>query len=560
MTHLTDEQLSALHDGALPPADLAAAEAHLVACETCRAALAGLAALDESLDHALGYDPGEAYFADFANRVSARIAAEAAEAEAPPAVPVRPVRVAPRRSWWATPRAFGFAGAAAALLVTAGVAWMMFGRTQAPGDLLRASTPQPVASQEQSAPPPSAAPGMAESAPGADAARSAGPREEEAAKARPKGVPEPPARAREVKTLANGEPVPVRLTTPVTTQAESRTQEDAFAGKPAAAPSTPSAPAADAAPERAAAAAPAPAPVSPDARMKQRAAGPAGSESPKPAAESTLGWGNVRSMFRDSAPAPKSAPSLALPPSSGKDAATRRALDLSEQGVSLTAAPIEPACGVVRDSRGAPVRGALLTLLGARTRSTRSAADGTYCLDHPVVGDTLIVLRVGFEPLRFVLVSSEALTLSLEPVGTLGSKDGLAFGGSGAVRATEPQGGTAPSADVYARESATLRAAVAEAREAAAIAARERTPEAWDRAAAHWRAIAAAASGAPSYDAGFRELSALREALALAPTPDRSERFKQAMSAYLAGTPRTLPERSTVQRWQVDLRRSSTYR
>jgi hypothetical protein len=565
VTHLTHEQLSALHDGALAPAELAAAEAHLATCETCRAELAGLAALDESLDSALTFDPGEAYFADFASRVSARIAAEAAAASEPPSAPVRAIREAPRRSWWATPRAFGFAGAAAALVVTAGVAWMMFGRTLAPGDLLRSSTPEPIASQEQAAPR-SAASDLAEGTPSTDGAGATAPREDEVAKARPELSQESPARAREVKTLANGEAVPVRLTKPVTTQAELRAQEQGPAEKPAAAAPPPGAQGEAAAGQAANPSAPAPSataaapvPASPQAQMKQRAAGPAGGEAPKPAEQLRSAWGNLRAMFRDSAPAPTSAPSLAAPPTMSKDAATRRALDSSQEGLSLAAAPIEPACGVVRDSRGAPVRGAQLTLLGARTRTTRSAADGTYCLDHPVVGDTLIVMRVGFEPVRFVLVSSEALALALEPVGTLGSKDGLVLGG-GEVRVTEPRGITAPGADVYERETATLRAVVAQAREAAAIAAREHTPEAWDRAAARWRGIAAATSGAPSYDAAFRELSALREALALAPSPERSERFKQAMTAYLAGTPRTLPERSTVQRWQVDLRRSSTYR
>ena len=86
MTHLTDEQLNALHDGALAAAELAAAEAHVAACEICREALVGLAALDASLDAALEYDAGEAYFADFARRVDARISAEvAASAAAAPA-------------------------------------------------------------------------------------------------------------------------------------------------------------------------------------------------------------------------------------------------------------------------------------------------------------------------------------------------------------------------------------------------------------------------------------------------------------------------------------------
>ena len=139
MTHLSPEQLSALHDGALTGAELASAEAHLSACEACRVALTELAELDASLDAALAHDPGDAYFADFASRVQARIAAEAAAAQVAPAPVVRPIVPAPRRAPWFAPRAFGFAGAAAALVVTAGLAWMLFGRTLAPTDLMRAN-------------------------------------------------------------------------------------------------------------------------------------------------------------------------------------------------------------------------------------------------------------------------------------------------------------------------------------------------------------------------------------------------------------------------------------
>ncbi|HEY6194157.1 MAG TPA: zf-HC2 domain-containing protein, partial [Candidatus Eisenbacteria bacterium] len=69
MTHLNDDQLSALHDGALAPAERAASEAHVADCEACRARLAELASLDEALGSALAHDPGEAYFATFADRV-----------------------------------------------------------------------------------------------------------------------------------------------------------------------------------------------------------------------------------------------------------------------------------------------------------------------------------------------------------------------------------------------------------------------------------------------------------------------------------------------------------
>src|SRR5206468_355507 len=73
--HLTSEQLSALLDGALPARAAAEAERHVAGCASCRDALAALGAQEESLRRALTHDPGDAYFATFAERVSERIRA-----------------------------------------------------------------------------------------------------------------------------------------------------------------------------------------------------------------------------------------------------------------------------------------------------------------------------------------------------------------------------------------------------------------------------------------------------------------------------------------------------
>src|SRR5262245_60841003 len=117
MKHLTDEQLSALLDDALTAGERAAADAHLAGCDACRARPAELSALDASLGKALTADPGEAYFADFAERVGKRIAAEDVPA---------PARPRSFWSWLTSPRGLTLAGTTAALLVTAGVAWMRF--------------------------------------------------------------------------------------------------------------------------------------------------------------------------------------------------------------------------------------------------------------------------------------------------------------------------------------------------------------------------------------------------------------------------------------------------
>ena len=582
MTHLSPEQLSALHDGALSPAELATAEAHLSACEPCRATLAELVALDESLGTALAHDPGDAYFADFAQRVQTRIAAEAAAAEVPPSPPVRPIVEAPRRASWFTPRVFGFAGAAAALVATAGLAWMMFGRTEAPADLTRASAPQH-ASQDTGASGPDFAPldaagpprqelrgkrpDMHAEAPVIPGAQPMSPRPEFApghtreSEARAKRSGTPLAKSlptggasNDTRALADAPPAAVSVQeiapqsaapAPVVAQELTRTKPSADNATPA--PVAQSERREVAPGDR----------VRQDFERKEQAAKPGASTA----------WGSFKSALDRvqkarvpaASPTPTLAPAPALPVAS-KDGGARTALGGTSLGLSAGALAIDPPCGVVCDSRGTPLGGAQLTLLGSTTRTTRSAKDGTYCLEHPVVGDTLLVMRVGFEPVRFVLGSSTALALALEPVGTLGSQDGLVAGRS---EASERLGSAlqrpalAPASDVYAHEPALLREAVVEAREAAAVAVRERTSEAWERAASQWRAIGSATSGAPSFDARFRAISALREALLLSPTAQRKGEFEQASAAYIAGTPRQLPEHATVQRWLTELRRHS---
>ena len=114
MKHLTDEQLSALLDGALPAAEHAACEAHLEGCDACRARLAEADALDDTLEQSLTHDPGEAYFESFADRVAARIAGQGAGSAAGSA---RPERTGGRSLWgWLlSPRGLAMAGSTAAL-------------------------------------------------------------------------------------------------------------------------------------------------------------------------------------------------------------------------------------------------------------------------------------------------------------------------------------------------------------------------------------------------------------------------------------------------------------
>ncbi|MEK7330367.1 MAG: zf-HC2 domain-containing protein, partial [Candidatus Eisenbacteria bacterium] len=128
MKHLTSEKLSAHLDRALTGHAAEKAERHLAACEECRRALAALVAQDAGLRPALTHDPGEAYFERFAGRVEDRLRAAGlagAQARGHGFDLGRFIR---------SPRALAWAGAAAVVVVGAGLA-LMTGREVRPPDL-----------------------------------------------------------------------------------------------------------------------------------------------------------------------------------------------------------------------------------------------------------------------------------------------------------------------------------------------------------------------------------------------------------------------------------------
>ena len=115
--HLSPQELSAHQDGMLSGMPRARAEAHLATCAQCRAELQRSVGLDHSLAGQLVKDPSENYFRDFASRIEARIH-PAGAAKLGPKAP-------PGEGFWAwlnTPIGMSWAGAAAVLVVGAGVA------------------------------------------------------------------------------------------------------------------------------------------------------------------------------------------------------------------------------------------------------------------------------------------------------------------------------------------------------------------------------------------------------------------------------------------------------
>jgi len=293
-------------------------------------------------------------------------------------------------------------------------------------------------------------------------------------------------------------------------------------------------------------AAPSP-PGSPYAQMKRRAITPlAKDEQAEAPAKSQPG--EAVAKLDAQAPAAQAAPS-------------------PELGYSLMGSgTVASSCGTVRDTRGHAVSGAQVTALRNGVRTTRTGPDGRFCIENLQAGDTLSVLRVGFDPLQVVVGPATSLALELQPVGTLATPaEGFQAKGGEApslsrFAAPSTANTAVPGRDPYAELSPSIRAWVSEAREAETRARRENAAAGFERAAEKWSAVAALVSGAAAYEASFQSIAAMREACRIEPTPVRVARFREQLAAFMAGTPRTLPQRETVQRWQVEWRRGTAYR
>ena len=587
MKHLTDEQLSALLDDALPASERAECDAHLATCEACRARVAEYSALDESLGKALEHDPGEAYFADFADRVAARIEAAGAGPSAPEPAAARQRARSPW-GWLMTPRGLTLAGSTAALLAVAGVAWMRFGHrdvTVAMRD--EARSPVGATLRDQAVPPPATAPSgeandamvprpVADGVPAEPAPSAITP-----PPVAPRAGAAPPAaamRARQVRENASGNEVQVQSPQAGATSEGSGSRLDEREAK-----SAPAAP-------------------SPVAQIKRRAVVPAAEGAKKSAEQKPRAEAPALSKFSETLSRVEpstSAKSLAADAAAerakvdSQRTPTRREPDAASGGRATPApvtslsrpfsavAPLEAKleldspCGTVHDTRGQPVASAQVIARGPSTHITRSGPDGRFCLPSLRVGDTLSVLRVGYEPVSVVVGTATSLALRLEPVGTLDPDAGrklLAREQGSLLKDQRPDDrkrafagstpSTSPSPDLYATQSAAVQQALHVAREASETARRVRTAAAYEKAFEHWDNLAGRITGPASYDARFQAMSALRMANKLEPTLYRASVLRSRLIAFLALVPDSLPEYGAAQRWKTEMGSAprSTYR
>jgi hypothetical protein len=524
MKHLNDEQLGAQLDGARGAGAEEAAR-HLDSCEACRGRLAELASQDRALARALDHDPGEAYFASFADRVAARIAAPASErATASVNVP-----------WW-TPRRLAWAGGALALALVAALA-VVLSRDNGPATMASKLAPR----TEVGGGSPHAA---LKSAPAPAATRSL---EREAAPAPVSPRAQAPAPS-QLSVPAPSHAARLGARDEVTRKAQKDTKLRALDARgnegapvPTAAPTGPAnakaEPRADASSGRA-------------VEVKTLPNGEQVVVTPpnRPAGPNELLSRRARAFLK---PPPEPArPGFATPPQEGAPAPAIPATGtlqrppanqaLSREEASSTAAPFR-ICGAVRGPSGAPLAGATVSIAETGASAT-SGPDGSFCLQASGERATLTAFAIGYQPYRagVTLADSGApWTATLLPVETL----------------APPTGGNVADDRVRFRKLGTTAIETVQraARDATRLAARQRTPEAWERAAGAWSEVAAAADApATRLEARFHVAEARMGAWRLAPTAARRAAAAAAIDTYVAAAPRG-PLRDLAEGWKREL-------
>ncbi len=562
--HLTDEQLGARLDGALAVAHAEAVERHLAGCAECRARLAELTALDGALAGALAHDPGEEYFATFAQRVSERIAGAA---PVPAAKPARGLF-----AWWSSPRALAWAGGALGACAAVALVVVMM-RDHGPQDLLRHVPPTDAAAPAPAEAPSGPAPGGA--AP--HGAQALDDRESAAPQDGAQGSPRPVAGASRELTGKQRTPAAAHQEAEQKRQAEGGAGASDQLARRADARNAPL----PAVPQVGGQGSALPGNVvemktlpngeqvavqRPDAQRFPQAiaprrtptgfvkpgAQPLGAQSGPPAAGAPAAQNSARALARDAAPVP--APALAAapapagtpPPSFAKSLDVSRPVTESERALGTreealgSIAPAWRVCGEVVDARGRSVAGATLSIAETGA-STTAGADGGYCLAGSGEAATLEVFAVGFRAYRAGVTPAQAtqpLRVTLLPVETLAG---------GAVLSRGIDGRRATAGAAQAAIAANT------ARSASAAAARANTLAPWQRAADAWaHALALAPTPAAALDARFHVAEAHVQAWRHGHTTAERAAAVSAVTTYLAEAPAS-PLRQLAENWRKEL-------
>jgi hypothetical protein len=508
MNHPSEQELSAHLDHALPEIESMRIDAHAASCATCRETLARLAALDQSLRKHLTHDPGDAYFDQFAARVETRLRA------------ARLTGVQAQEDdeelgllrWLRTPSGLSWIGAAAAVVIGAGIALltsreMQMQNLHRPEWTDRITTESRESDDKSAKADESSRSDAAQRAPAEAAPPATGNNERDQGALRQMNAKEEAAKtgsAYEVRRNAAGDEVPVN-------------PPRGFAAPPAA-------------PQVAGGASGAVYPV------KARRAEPMGSGAPGEQSE------------------------LNAPPASSApiDAEKKMARASNQVGLAdqLSSAKSTRHCGTIRDPRGGAIANAQVMVAETGT-SVSSAVDGSFCIDVPPAGRTLVVMAVGYEPRRENIEPGVAssLALALHPVAVLD--------GGFAMQSAKSASGGAPSlapsgADARALKQApgipgmisdSVSAMMATAMRVETDAARAHSATQYEAAAVQWEKVLRNVMGGPAENGiRFRVAQARHNAWLNDMTKERADAATQSILAYVARAPEGA-ERDLAQRW-----------
>ena len=608
MKHLSDSQLSARLDGALSGADLARVKAHLGACEQCRSRLEALTEEERALRKALEHDPGEAYFATFADRVQGRLRAEGlAGAQAR-----ERGRVA---GWFERPRNLAIAGAIATVIVGAGIGLINSHEVEMP-------TLRRIRTESHSTAPAPASVGVKENAPSLDgsepsaagstdplatgsstpSAATPGAPVESAPLSDARDVPltsapgavsggATPQRAYEVRRDANGEDVPVNppraIVSPSPTptnalqpEAGGRRVIKQRKAEPMGATSTTQSPSV--------APAPSGAPPGPDTAplMQKSAPAPTASAPTTDALVRNKGAETVTSTRK----AAKAAPPLPAPhsittpstasraqereehaPARVDEAQAKRSLVIDEQK-DIGSGEL---CGQVLDNLGRAMRAAEVLIAETGT-STRTDSRGHFCIRAPAGYRTVVVMAPGYEEMRRPVTVAERnpdLAFIMSSVAAQESRSGAQdiVGFTSRPRDSAAPAPTAPAPapidkpagntlgatrSLYGTRPATssLDQLISEAQRISNDAANDGSASHFEAAAEAWERVLPLVRGKPAeHDIRFHMAEQRYLAWEANPSHARSLRAHSALSSYVLRAPAGA-QRDQATRWLGNLK------
>jgi Putative zinc-finger len=510
--HPSEQELSAHLDHELPDIESMRIDAHAASCAACRETIARLSELDRSLREHRTHDPGDQYFEKFADRVETRI--RAAGLAGAQSQEDRELRI---WNWLRTPSGLSWIGAAAAVVIGAGVA-LITSREMQMQSLHRPEWTDRVTdardNDDKNAKPDESR-GLARSDAQTPAPAAGNESDQKALReVNAKEEAAKPQAAYEVRRNAAGDEVPVN-------------PPRGFAAPPQASSK-------DAAGTSGA--------VYAD---KARRAEPMGAGAPSAAAPGAAAQAGANSPASASAPLD----------------AEKKSARTSNQGMTtdeLSSTRTTRHCGSIRDPRGGAIASAQVMVAETGT-SVSSAADGAFCIDVPSAGRTLVVMAVGYEPLREPVEPGVqgSLDLALHPVAVLegGYAAQTAKLSSSAAPSLAP---APPSAGSRALKQApgipgmisdSVSAMMATAMRVETDAARAHSATQYEAAAVQWEKVLRNVKRAPAENGiRFRVAQARYNAWIYDPAKARADAANASIRAYVASAPEGA-ERDLGQRW-----------